>query len=132
MRRITWLVRLLLNQFRAIHHEKQPHKFAVSLTTERSHGDEAGGHFYIAKYGIRIRGAPNTLVVWIPSEPHGTSLQDFSPLDKDPTFSQRGLAFVTSPRLKSVWEKYKKKLMDRAKALESLYGECAEGDELFE
>ena len=121
-----------MNWFRAIHHEKQPHKFAVSLTTERSRGDEAGGHFYISKYGIRIRGAPNTLVVWIPSELHGTSLQDFSPLDKDPAFSQRGLAFVTSSQLKSVWEKYKKKLMDQAEALKALYGECAEGDELFE
>jgi hypothetical protein len=120
-----------LGWFRAVHCEKQPHKYAASLTTERSCGDEAGGHFFISKYGIRIQAAPNTLVVWSPSEYHGTSLQDFSPLDEDPAFSQRGLAFVTSPRLKGVWEKYKKNLVDQVEALEALYGPNAECDELF-
>lgn len=118
--------------FRAIHCEKQPHRFAVSLTTKRNAGDEAGGHFLVPNYGIRIRGAPNTLVAWIPSEPHGTSLQDYSPQEEEPTFSQRGIAFVTSARLKSVWEKHQLKLVDQAGALEELYGREATSGEIFE
>ncbi|KAF8233007.1 hypothetical protein L208DRAFT_1269135, partial [Tricholoma matsutake] len=85
------------NYSQAMHHKHQPHKFAVSLTTDHSTGAEAGGHFFISKYGIQIHRAPNTLVVWISSEPHGTSLQDFSPQDEEPDFSQRGIAFVTPP-----------------------------------
>jgi hypothetical protein len=53
-----------------------------------------------------VQGAANTLVAWIPSEPHGTSLQDVDPSDSNPAFCQRGLAFVTSNRLPSVWQKY--------------------------
>ena len=114
-----------------MHHEHQPHKFAVSLMTEGSAGAEAGGHFFISKYGIRICGAPNTLVVWIPSKPHGTSLQDFSPQDAEPDFSQRGIAFVTPSWLKSVWEQYELKLVDQAGAMEALYGREAKGSEIF-
>ncbi|KAF8230741.1 hypothetical protein L208DRAFT_1280486 [Tricholoma matsutake] len=120
------------NYSQAMHHEHQPHKFAVLLTTERSAGAEAGGHFFISKYGIRIRGAQNTLVVCISSEPHGTSLQDFSPQGEEPDFSQRGIAFVTPSRLKSVWEQYKLKLVDQAGAMEGLYGREAGGSEIFE
>jgi hypothetical protein len=47
----------------AIHHENQPHRFAVSLTASRSHPASAGRHFFMSKYGIRIAGAPNSLVV---------------------------------------------------------------------
>jgi hypothetical protein len=90
-----------------------------------------GAIFFISKYGIRIQAASNTLVVWSPSEYHGTSLQDFSPLDEDPAFSQRGLAFLTSPWLKGVWEKYKKNLVDQVEALEALYGPNAKCDKLF-
>jgi hypothetical protein len=95
----------------ATHHEIQPHKYAFSLTTSRSHDADGGGHFFMAKYGIRVRAAANTLVGWIPGEDHGTSLQNFSPPVKgrnfDPNFSQQGLAFVTSARLPGVWERYR-------------------------
>ena len=74
----------------------------------------------MSKYGIRIAGAPNSLVVWIPSEPHDTSLQNFSPTDKDPGFFQRGLAFVTSARLPKIWAKYQAAQINRAAALEAL------------
>jgi hypothetical protein len=54
------------------------------------------------------------------------------PEEKDPDFSQRGLAFVTSPRLKAVWEKYKQNMIDHSEAWEALYGNDAQGDEIFE
>jgi len=117
--------------FRATHFENQPHKFAASFTTVRTHGPEAGGHFFCSKYGIRIQGAANTLVVWIPSDTHGTTLQDFRPTEQEPMFSQRGVAFVTSSRLKSVWAKYMQNTMTHEEAWTSLYGPDAEGDEIF-
>ncbi|GLB39670.1 hypothetical protein LshimejAT787_0701800 [Lyophyllum shimeji] len=94
------------NYARAPHTEGQPHKYGVSWTLTRTGGAEWGGHFYLAKYGIRVQGAPNTVVVWLPGEAHGTSLQDIHPDDCNPPFCQRGLAFVTSNRLVGVWEKY--------------------------
>ncbi|KAF8809194.1 hypothetical protein BYT27DRAFT_7284279 [Phlegmacium glaucopus] len=119
------------NYSRAIHYEHQPHHFAVSFTVSRSHDHSAGGHFYMSRYGIRIASAPNTLIAWIPSEPHGTSLQNFSPGDSDPDFFQRGLAFVTSSRLPSIWAKYQKARLSHAEALEVLENPGS-SDEKFE
>ncbi|KAF8057457.1 hypothetical protein FPV67DRAFT_1456085 [Lyophyllum atratum] len=68
---------------------------------------DAGGNFYLAKYGIRVEAAPNTLVFWMPAELHGTSLLDHSPYDAAPDFIQRGAAIVTSNRLPGVWKKYR-------------------------
>jgi hypothetical protein len=65
-----------------------------------------GGHFFLAQYHIRVESAPNTLVIWQPRHWHGTSLQKFSPFDDKPGFYQRGMAFVTSNRLKNVWNRY--------------------------
>ncbi|KAF8812734.1 hypothetical protein BYT27DRAFT_7071704, partial [Phlegmacium glaucopus] len=67
------------NYSHAIHYEHQPHHFAMSFIVLQSHDHSAGGHFYMSRYGIHIASAPNKLIAWIPSEPHGTSLQDFSP-----------------------------------------------------
>jgi len=55
---------------------------------------------------MRIQAAPNTLVVWIPTDVHGTSLQDLDPKDEDPEFIQTGIAIVTPNRLPSVWTKF--------------------------
>ncbi|RPD71466.1 hypothetical protein L226DRAFT_573939 [Lentinus tigrinus ALCF2SS1-7] len=46
----------LLNQnyARGVHREQQPHPFAVQWILHRSHGEAAGGHFYIAEYGVKI------------------------------------------------------------------------------
>ena len=85
----------------------------------------------MSKYGIRIAGAPNTLVVWIPSEPHGTSLQNFSPDDRYTDFFQRGLAFVTSARLPGIWAKYQKSQLSHAQAAEALHNPDGSGDEKF-
>jgi len=87
----------------------------------------------MSKYRIRIAGASNTLVAWKPSEPHGTSLQDFSPEDEDPSFFQRGLAFVTSARLPAIWAKYQAAELSHAEALEDLQNpKAGASDEKFE
>jgi hypothetical protein len=107
----------------AIHFENQPHKFVIVLTVSRSHNKAAGGHFYMSKYGIRIAAAPNTLVVWTPSDPHGTSLQNFAPGDQGVHFFQRGLAFVTSACLPSIWATYQRAQLSRAQAVAALHNE---------
>src|SRR6266576_6777691 len=94
----------------AIHYDNSPHDWAISLTTERTHGDNAydGGAFYFAEYGVRVAGAPNTIIAWRQQQYHGTSLQDIDPLDPKPIFSQRGLAIVTSSRLLNTYIAWKK------------------------
>jgi hypothetical protein len=94
------------NYARAIHYEHQPHKYAMAWTTCRSGEDEDGGHFFVSKYGIRVHSAPNTLVIWQPRMPHGTSLQNLSPDDPTPAFSQTGMSIVTSNRIHAAWTKY--------------------------
>ncbi|KAF8056073.1 hypothetical protein FPV67DRAFT_1678612 [Lyophyllum atratum] len=84
---------------RASHTEHQPHNFAASWTISRNGGLDCGGHFYLAKYGVRIQAAANTFIVWVPRDAHGTSLQNFHPSEVEPSFIQRGIAFVTSNRL---------------------------------
>ena len=75
----------------AVHHEAHPHKYAASWTVSRTPGNAQGCHFFLARYGVRIQQAPNTLIVWIPSNAHGTSLPDVHPDEVAPTFYQRGL-----------------------------------------
>ena len=65
-----------------------------------------GGNFFLSRWGIRILQAPDTVVVWMPESPHGTSLQRLDPRGKRPEFLQTGLALVTSPRITNVWSKY--------------------------
>lgn len=106
----------LIQNFRAVHCENQPHKFSISWTTYRSHPKGAGGHFYIASHGIRINADTNTAVFWRPGDFHCTSLQRVDPNDDSPEFSQCGLALVTSTRLKAIWAKYCKNLISAASA----------------
>lgn len=95
-------------------------------TTYRTPNSPTGCHFYIAKYGIRIQQASNTLIVWKPGEAHGTSLPDAGPTkETDTKFRQRAIAFVTSKRLEQAWRKLQsngsltnKEAMDLAAALE--------------
>ncbi|KAH9915751.1 uncharacterized protein B0H18DRAFT_1040298 [Fomitopsis serialis] len=95
------------NYARAIHREKQPQKWAFSWTTSRRKG-MTGGSFYEAVYGIKVCQAPNTMIAWMPEHDHGTSLLDYSSDRKEdvPPFAQAGIAFVTSTRLASTWQKY--------------------------
>ncbi len=123
---------------RAMHSEAQPHKYAAALTIERKGGEDDGGHFFIGTYGIKVVSSDNTLVVWQPRNIHGTSLQNRLPGDDNPSFLQRGLAFVTSPRLPKIWQKYmaqlaKEKINDEAtkKAAQELWGPESPVDEQF-
>jgi len=94
---------------RAVHHEHQPHKFAISWTISRSLADDEGGHFYNADYGVRIRGGPDTVVAWDPEHWHGTSLQNYSPTaEVVSTLNQTGLSIFTPERLPGLWDKYDK------------------------
>ena len=45
-----------------MHYDNSPHNWAISLTTERTHNNAYGGAFYFGEYGVRIAGAPNTIV----------------------------------------------------------------------
>ena len=104
-----------------MHQEDQPHKWAISWTTEWTREDDIGGAFYAAQYGIRILGAKNTLIAWQPDHFHGTSLQLFSPGDSDPECCQRGLAIVTPKQLPYVWMKYKQNEINWAEATCTIY-----------
>ncbi|EDR05220.1 uncharacterized protein LACBIDRAFT_329890 [Laccaria bicolor S238N-H82] len=97
------------NYARAMHFENQPHKYAIAWTVRRDHPPDAGGHFYIGTYKIRIQAAANTLVIWKPTDIHGMSLQDLDPNDENPAFIQTGLAIVTPKRLRKLWRAYKTK-----------------------
>jgi hypothetical protein len=94
------------NYSRAMHYEKQPHKYAMAWTTSRNCGSEYGSHFFVCQYGIRVQAAPNTLVIWQPDMSHGTSLPRYSPMDPSPAFLQVGMAIVTSNRIGAAWHKY--------------------------
>jgi hypothetical protein len=96
----------LLKLHRYVHKEDhQPHKFAVSWTVARTFADEQGGHFYNCSYGIRAKGASDTIIAWDPSHFHGTSLQDYPPSTQTISdFHQIGLAIVTPNRIPGLWE----------------------------
>ena len=92
-----------------MHFECQPHKYAIAWTVHRDH--PTGGHFYIGFYRMCIQAAPNTLIVFIASNVHGTSPQDLNPKNVDPEFLQTGIAIVTPNCLPSVWNKFCKSEM---------------------
>jgi hypothetical protein len=54
----------------------------------------------MARYEIQIAAAPNSVVVWIPSELHETSLQNVSPQVAAPNFFQKDMSFVPSQSCK--------------------------------
>ena len=88
------------------HREKQPHPFAVQWIVRRNQGPDAGGHFYIASHGVKIMNTADTMIAWPPWLWHGTSLPDFHPSERYPDYQQLGMAFVTPPRLATVFEKH--------------------------
>lgn len=104
-----------------MHRECQPHKWAISWTTDRTCDDDFGGAFYLAQHGIRVSGAKNTLIAWQPYHFHGTSLQQFSPYDENPGCMQHGLAIVTPMRLENVWQDYIDNKVTREDALRSVF-----------
>jgi hypothetical protein len=107
-----------------MHYEKQPHEYAAAFTAVRTGSDGDGGHFYLGAYGIRVKASANSLVVWRPKDLHGTSLQNCDPKVTNPDFIQQGLAFVTSPRLPTVWNRYWTQVVE-AKGKEATAKEAA-------
>lgn len=85
----------------------------------------AGGHFYIAQYGLRIQAAANTIIAWRPGDWHGTSLHNYCGIDSraHPAYHQRGISFVTSARLKNIWLAYRSKAITHAAAVAALFPE---------
>lgn len=72
--------------------------------------DNQGGHFYNSDYGVRVKGAGDTVVAWDPYHFHGTSLQDYPPTSQTISeFNQIGLAIVTPNRIPGLWKKYAEK-----------------------
>jgi hypothetical protein len=101
----------------AIHHEYQPHKWALSWTTVRTCDASYGGAFYLAQYAICVTNAGNTLIAFMPV--------DFLPLcdpkDSKPTYIQRGLAVATPNRLPKTWVKYQTGQISKAEAIATVY-----------
>ncbi|KAL0064517.1 hypothetical protein AAF712_008575 [Marasmius tenuissimus] len=96
-----------VNYTRCVHTERQPHKFVLSWTTSRDGSIERGGHFYNCRLRTRVQAARNTLVVHIPEEEHGTSLQDVDPKDPEPEeVNQAGMSIFTSSALPGVFRKF--------------------------
>ncbi|EMD31660.1 hypothetical protein CERSUDRAFT_119471 [Gelatoporia subvermispora B] len=135
------------NYSRPIHDEVQPHKWAFSWTTSRAAGfpdrpelncrELDGLHFILACYGIKVKAARDTLVVWVPRDEHGTSLPNIAPIFLDPKQTanvpalQQGAAIVTSPRLMGVWHKYEKQVWSQEveDAAQEEYALLGHGDE---
>ena len=64
----TILAFSLTQPHRYIHRElNQPHKFAIAWTISQTLAENQGGHFYNSKYGIRVMGGSDSLVVWDPT-----------------------------------------------------------------
>jgi hypothetical protein len=90
----------------------------VSWTTvrESKHKGNAGGHFFISDYGIKVCAAKDTVVVWEPTGWHGTGLAHCDPGADDPKFYQAGLAIVTPASLTNLWKRVQKGEISASKA----------------
>jgi hypothetical protein len=92
--------------FRYIHDERCAHLYGVSWTTIReTRREDAGGHFFIADYGIMVCAARDTVTVWKPREYHGTGLAHCAPEASDPGYYQAGLAIVTPISVTNAWKR---------------------------
>jgi len=88
-----------------------------------------GGHFYNAKYGIRVMGGNDSLVVWDPSHFHGTSLQDYLPSSNMAAeYYQVGLACITPNRIPGLWEKFVTKQVTLEQVKEEVVSDGDDGD----
>ena len=57
---------------------------------------------------------------WEVSDWHGTSLPDMDPSERDTTFYQAGIAFVTSPTIEGVWLQMAKNEISQEEAVTML------------
>ncbi|PWW73761.1 hypothetical protein C7212DRAFT_91589, partial [Tuber magnatum] len=99
-----YLEKLLTETFRAIHKETALYKYSLFWTTERSLEANQGRNFFISDYGIRIRGAENTVVAWQTRMFHGTSLARLDSIESYTGKGQVGLSIVSPNRLSKIWE----------------------------
>lgn len=118
---------MLLINYRGTHNEKCPHKYALFWTTARTYGSEEGGHFFIADYGIRIKQSADSVVVWKPTDFHGTTLSVKGPTDESDSH-QIGMSIVTPVRLVKLWEKYQQEQIT-ADNVEAILVESDESEE---
>ncbi|KAL0065369.1 hypothetical protein AAF712_007574 [Marasmius tenuissimus] len=113
-----------VNYTRCVHTERQPHKFVMSWTTSRDGSVDRGGHFYNCRLHTRVQAARNTLVVHIPEEEHGTSLQDVDPEDPEPEeVNQAGMSIFTSNLLPGVFRKFVEGLITCSEAEEIAFAD---------
>ncbi|KAH0602468.1 uncharacterized protein H6S33_008807 [Morchella sextelata] len=115
------------NYARGTHNEKCPHKYALFWTTARTYGSEEGGHFFIADYGIRIKQSANSVVVWKPTDFHGTTLSVKGPTNESDSH-QIGMSIVTPVQLIKLWEKYQQDQIT-ADNIEAILVESDESEE---
>jgi hypothetical protein len=92
------------------------------LTTERNvpHSttdSSLGGDFYDATLGVYVRAAIGTLVVFPPSDWHGTTLLNMEPRDAQTIMVQAGISIVTSSRIGEIFEKFKEGRLTKKEAL---------------
>lgn len=57
---------------RFTHNESNDGEYVLSLTTERTVPEEAGRHFYVARYGVKVVNRTGALIVHRVGDAHGT------------------------------------------------------------
>ena len=92
------------------------------LTTEQSVPNSTtdsslGGDFYDSTLRVFIRSAPGTLVVFIPSNWHGTTLLNMEPRDAEKIMIQAGISIVTSSRISKIFQQFKEGILTQKEAL---------------
>ncbi|KAH6880261.1 hypothetical protein BKA70DRAFT_1126592, partial [Coprinopsis sp. MPI-PUGE-AT-0042] len=88
--------------------QNQPHIWSVLWTTLREGTNPSGNNFFLSNYGICIKQATDTSIVWKPSQYHTSSIGSWDPKNSwargdDPVMNQQGIAFITSNRVPGVW-----------------------------
>jgi hypothetical protein len=103
------------------------------LTTKRSVPDTTtdsslGGNFYDATLGVYVRSAPGTLVVFLSTDWHGTTLLNIEPRDAEKIMIQAGISIVTSSRINTIFQQFKEGLLTEKEVLKEVK-EAVEQDE---
>ena len=94
------------NYSRHIHTERSPNRYVISWNNRRDLGEEHGGNFYYAGYGIRVAGSGDMLFVHEPKVSHGTGLPSRIPSPEGVPYFTSGLSIILSSRLSDAWKKY--------------------------
>ncbi|TEB03940.1 hypothetical protein FA13DRAFT_1602247, partial [Coprinellus micaceus] len=99
---------------RAVHHERQGHKWALSWMSNRWGSRPDGGHFYLCTYALESRACEDSAWAWCPCEWHATGVSNFEPTFDipeifDEVHNQCGVAFVSSSRIGTVYKKWAKR-----------------------